>query len=238
MEATLIGGLIGFGASVVPHLLEFFKVWFYHRYPPSGQMGMAALSLGNGFSSNPYASDDPKLRFWEHVRASVRPIVNYGFFGFFLFINLFAFRHGLFVEGSSVFQVLRQRLKALKPLPATRPAADSQPPRADLHRGHRELPVGAGPRAHGFTLGLVSLRDQRRSYLSCGASGLLAGGLFVGRDAWRQRVIRFVEAIDEFGRQRLLLVDVSIELVEQLLEMWREPARPGRPTTACPIAWI
>jgi hypothetical protein len=124
---ALFGALLGFMAAVAPELLQMLKDRFSHqRDLEAKQQELDAAARGYEYTiqsqSEALASKDAEIAVLQRqtedcedikhhpalafLRSSVRPILTYGFFGFFASVKLFALHHALAVEHTPVMNIL------------------------------------------------------------------------------------------------------------------------------------
>ena len=126
---TIIGGMMGFGASVVPDLITMLRDHFEHRRDiektnqtievvmkgcqcdcgTTNNTAVAAVEDSSELAERRQAYDEDTTNvppFVTLLRSTVRPVVTYGFFGLFAVIKLSALFYAFAYEHAAVSQVL------------------------------------------------------------------------------------------------------------------------------------
>lgn len=121
---TLIGAILGFAASTIPHVISFSRAWMDYTFAQRAkQLDLNAVTqcgfqihpapvATTTFASpaEPIAADTTEAGcpegFWDHVRASVRPVLTYAFFALFALIKLVALYYVISIEHLSMAQAL------------------------------------------------------------------------------------------------------------------------------------
>ena len=109
---TIVGGMMGFGASVIPEVVSLVRAKHFHRASmEAAEKGHANIlaqlnaqaQVLNGISQQITSSAQSWI---DLLSASVRPVLTYMFFGMFFFIKAAALYHALHVEDVEVFTAL------------------------------------------------------------------------------------------------------------------------------------
>lgn len=127
MDGTLIGGLIGFLAALLPELLVFISNHFKKPQPqpekkveptvkPNADGAVNLDDVEGGVvevaetPAHEFAEPGEKEKFHhillEMLRGSVRPFITYGFFALFVFIHIKALYQGILVDNTPIVQLL------------------------------------------------------------------------------------------------------------------------------------
>lgn len=94
---TLIGGVIGFGAALIPEFMSIIRAAYFHRFSMeacekghqelAAQMSVQSDTINN-LAAQIQQSRPESLGWVEALRVSLRPIITYLFFGMFFIIKL------------------------------------------------------------------------------------------------------------------------------------------------------
>lgn len=112
--ATIVGGIMGFLASVLPGVLDIWRqkrggTTSDSRGSGEGQATDGETSDGGGGGlSDESISVDTRLPYvlLDFLRASVRPVLTYAFFSVFVYIKLLVLYHAMYVDGTKGVELL------------------------------------------------------------------------------------------------------------------------------------
>lgn len=134
MLGTILGSVLGFVMSVLPEVFAMISSWLQHKRDMANAQQRIDASAKLGADSPivvqmteaaataaapapivvpttvPVDEDVPQtgwaISLMRFLRASVRPVVTYGFFGIFAFIKLMSMYHALVIDGTPAIQLL------------------------------------------------------------------------------------------------------------------------------------
>jgi tetrahydromethanopterin S-methyltransferase subunit E len=109
---TLLGGLMGFGASAIPEVISLVRASYFHKFAMEAANAghddvLAQLTTQTQTLTTISSQLEAQAQSWmDFLSSSVRPILTYLFFGMFFFIKMTALYHVLHTDHVEILTAL------------------------------------------------------------------------------------------------------------------------------------
>ncbi len=118
MTGTIFGGIIGFLGALFPEVLQLIRDWMGVKTGTVGTNGSVVADHED--ADQPYVKSDYEdgrgaeeqadlpltFTLLDFMRASVRPVITYVFFGFFVYVKCVIMWHALSVDHAKATELL------------------------------------------------------------------------------------------------------------------------------------